>query len=175
MATQTEELFQAILDGDESRVEFLLAADPGVAFVRNAEGVSAVMLALYQGHREIGERLAGVKDQLTIWEVASLGMTERLKKMIAADPMTLRANSPDGFTVLHLAAYFGQVDCVELLLAAGAGVAARSINQMDNTPLHAALAHQHVDVARVLLEHGAPVNAKQAGGYTALHAAAHRG
>jgi ankyrin repeat protein len=58
-----------------------------------------------------------------------------------------------------------------VLLEAGADVHAVSRNSLTNTPLHAATAGQHTDVALVLLAHGARADAIDAGGYTPLQIA----
>ncbi|HRE26167.1 MAG TPA: ankyrin repeat domain-containing protein [Anaerolineales bacterium] len=42
-------------------------------------------------------------------------------------------------------------------------------------PLHAAVAGQHLEVARLLLAAGVDVNARQQGGFAPLHAAAQNG
>ena len=46
---------------------------------------------------------------------------------------------------------------------------------MQNMPLHAAAAGKHADIVKLLIDHGASVNARQHGGWTALHAAAQNG
>lgn len=172
MDLETQDLLAAITANDEPRVEFLLASHPKLAEARNADGVSALLLALYRGQQSMAAKIAAQKIRLNIFEAAAMGQVETLKKLVATDPMHLRSTSGDGFPALHLAAFFGQLEAVEFLLAAGAGVGARSTNPMDNTALHAAMVFRHVEVARVLLEHGAAVNARQHGGFTALHAAA---
>jgi len=43
-----------------------------------------------------------------------------LTELLAEDPELVDAMSGDGFTPLHLAAFFGQADAVRLLLARGA-------------------------------------------------------
>ena len=81
----------------------------------------------------------------------------------------------DGWTPLHLAAFFGQLDAVRILLDSGADLRAVSRNSMKNTPLHAATAGKHEQIARLLLEHGADPHAIDAGGYTPAKIAAENG
>jgi ankyrin repeat protein len=58
-------------------------------------------------------------------------------------------------------------------LAAGAQVETFSKNPQQNQPLHAALAlGKNAATIRLLLEHGAPANAAQAGGFTPLFSGA---
>src|SRR5579872_1743752 len=104
MDLETEELIAAILAGDGVRVDFLLDAHPKLAESRNAEGVSVVMLAIYNGRREMAAKIATRKQRLNIFEAAALGQTETLKQLLASDAMHLRGTSPDGFPALHLAA-----------------------------------------------------------------------
>jgi ankyrin repeat protein len=46
-----------------------------------------------------------------------------------------------------------------------------SANSMANTPLHAATAGRHSEVALLLLDHGADASAVDSGGYTPLRIA----
>jgi len=62
-----------------------------------------------------------------------------------------------------------------VLLELGANVRAVSANAVGSTPLHAAMAGGHAGVAQLLLDAGAPVDARQQGGWTPLHLAAHHG
>jgi ankyrin repeat protein len=54
-------------------------------------------------------------------------------------------------------------------------VSAVSRNALRNTPLHAATAGGHTDVALLLIERGADVGVADAGGHTPLHIAADAG
>src|SRR5439155_520320 len=76
--------------------------------------------------------------------------------------------SGDGFYPLGLAAFFGHLETARLLLARGADVKQVSRNPMKVQALHSALAGNHREVARALLEAGAPVNTGQQEGWTPL-------
>jgi ankyrin repeat protein len=64
---------------------------------------------------------------------------------------------------------------VTLLLDAGADVRAVSDNSLKNTPLHAATAGRHAEVALALLGRGADATAVDSGGYTPLQIARQNG
>ncbi|MBZ5604224.1 MAG: ankyrin repeat domain-containing protein [Acidobacteriia bacterium] len=119
--------------------------------------------------------IVAADPSLGIFAAAIQGDCARLETMVAGNRALLTAVSTDGWTPLHLAAFFGKVDAVRLLLNKGAQVGARSTNPMQNMALHAAAAGRHADVIKVLIDHGAPVNARQHGGWTPLQAAAQNG
>lgn len=62
-----------------------------------------------------------------------------------------------GYTPLHVACHFGQVNMVEFLLRYGALVDA--VTKMGYTPLHQAAQQGHGIIVKILLEHGASPNA----------------
>src|SRR5205823_14122776 len=88
---------------------------------------------------------------------------------------TVNSYAYDGWTPLHLAAFFGHLDAARLLLDAGADVNAVSQNSLTNTPLHAATAGKHPDVALLLIDHGADGQVVDSGGYTPLQIATQSG
>jgi ankyrin repeat protein len=175
MASTSDGFFAAISDGDVDRVRALLATDPSLATARDEHGISALMQARYRSDRGLTGAVKAHVDELDVFEAASFGDLDRLATVLAADPSAVAARSGDGFTALHLAAFFGQADAVDLLLARGAEVDARGTGWMIGTPLHSAASGRHLEAARRLLDRGADPNARQARGYTPLHAAAHNG
>ena len=116
-----------------------------------------------------------IDAQVGIFAAAAKGQTDELRSLVEKDPALVNAYSPDGFTPLGLAAFFGHVEAVEALLAAGANVNLTSRESMKMPPLGSAMAVQRNDIARTLIEHGANVNAKAVNDLTALHTAAARG
>ena len=131
---------------------------------------SPVLSALYEGRRAEADALAAEPDVL---EAAALGRLDALRTHLEGDPDALAARTPEGFTPLHLAAFFGGGPAVRLLLAAGADPDADADNELSVRPLHSAAAARDHDAARALLEAGADPNVRQQGGYTPLLSAAH--
>jgi ankyrin repeat protein len=119
--------------------------------------------------------LVAADPSLEIFAAAIQGDAARIEALLAANRSLVSGFSSDGWTPLHLAAFFGKAEAARLLLNKGAEVNARSTNAMENMPLHAAAAGRHADVVKLLIERGASANARQHGGWTPLHAAAQSG
>ena len=171
----SKDFFDAIRAGEGGRVAQLLENDPSLLNAADENGLSPFTVARYSRQNDIAQLLIDKGAQLDICAAAMAGVVDRMVSLLGED-RTLTSNySHDGWTPLHLAAFFGHAPSVEILLANGADVHARSRNSMQNTPLHAAAAGRHVEVVTVLLAHGADVNARQQGGWTALHQAAQNG
>ena len=167
------ELFEAIAAGDEQLVRELLERRPEAAEERDEEGVSAVRRALYAGQDEIATVLLDANPALDVFDAAAAGRTRGLEELLEGEPALAHAWASDGFTALHLAAFFGHGEAVDQLLEAGADVNAVARNaELQVAPLHSAAAGAHSSIVVSLLEHGADPNARQGGGFTPLHAAA---
>ena len=121
------------------------------------------------------DALVAADPTLAIFAASMLGDTARLESLLTANRSLVSAVSSDGWTPLHLAAFFGNIEAARLLLNKGAAVKTRSTNAMKNLPLHAAAAGRHTEIVKLLLEFGTPASAQQHGGWTALHAAAQHG
>lgn len=168
------DLFQAIASGDVATVRSILADDPARAQARNDAGVSALLWAKYHRQDMALHALLGARPSLDVFEAAALGDLDRLTALVDADAAAVKAVSPDGFTPLHLAAYFGQRQAAALLLERGAEAEAVATNASKVAPLHSAVASGRCDVVALLLARGAEANPRQHGGYTPLHAAVKR-
>jgi uncharacterized protein len=170
-----ETCFELLQAGDADGLRRLLEQDPACSEARDSTGVSLLMHSLYRGRRDLAELIAGKKKALDIFEATALGRINRLKQCLRDEPSAVNSRSKDGFTALHFACFFGQPDAVGPLIESGAAVDAVAANPMQVMPLHSAASARNLEAARLLLEHGAPVNARQQGGWVPLHAAAQNG
>ncbi|WP_037412259.1 ankyrin repeat domain-containing protein [Candidatus Solirubrobacter pratensis] len=161
----SEALFAAVRSGDVDALRALLADDPELASAQE-DGVSAVLVALYHRQDAARAELLAAGARIGPLEAAALG-----------DPAKLDVNArgADGFTSLHLAAFFSGAATVRALLAAGADPNADAENPLRVRPLHSAVAAHDRESATALLEAGADPNVTQRGGFTPLHGAAHAG
>ena len=162
----------AIKAGELDRVKAMVSADPGLMDARGRNGESAILTAVYHRQKEIVNLLVARGAQLTLFEACAAGELERTERLLDGDAQLLNAYSDDGWTPLHLAAFFGHSKIIELLIGRDAAVRARSRNGNANTPLHAALAGNHTFAAGLLIGAGADVNAADGGGSRPLHIAA---
>ena len=172
---KTSDLLNAVVSGNTEQVRKLVLQNHGCASARDAQGVSALMHAIYRRQNDAIAILLNAHSQLDIFEAASVGRTERIKELIAQSPALVNAYSADGFTALHFAAYFVQPAAASLLIGHGANVTAVAKNATEVMPIHSAASSRNIAVLRELLKNGAPVDARQQGGWTALHAAAQNG
>ena len=143
--------------------------------------MSDVLQALYRGDRDEAERLAADRE-LTVFEAAALGRTDRVRQLLDQDPDLANAFGDDGFHPLGLACFFGHVDAARLLLERDADVNALSRNERIQTAaIHAAAASEGKDestryeLVELALDHGADPNLPQGGGFRAIDAARQNG
>ncbi|XP_034021128.1 ankyrin-2-like isoform X5 [Thalassophryne amazonica] len=82
-------------------------------------------------------------------------------------------NGKSGFTPLHIAAHYGNVNVATLLLNRGAAVDFTARNGI--TPLHVASKRGNTNMVHLLLDRGSQIDAKTRDGLTPLHCAARSG
>ena len=170
-------LFKAVSAGDEQQALDELRAHPELARTRDDEGLSPLMQAVYRGFDKLAEVLRAERDDLDVFEAAAVGDVNRLRELVQ-DESAANAWSSDGFSPLHLAVFFGQLEAARFLLTQGADVEAAARNQRfaaEARPLHSAVAAQHLEVIKLLLSAGADPNSRQHGGFTPLLEAAQLG
>jgi ankyrin repeat protein len=169
-----EALLAAVKAGESQRVRELLDREPGLARVKDANGASAILLAIYHGHPELLPLFLQHVD-LDFHEACAAGRQDRVEYLIRRDPTLVNERSADGYPGLGLAVFFGHDGLARFLVSQGADVNAQSKNAQNVAPLHAAAARRNVSLADFLLGHGADPNAQQAHDYTPLHTAAFHG
>jgi ankyrin repeat protein len=170
-----EELEEAVKSKDALRVRDLLEREPALAHATLPGGTTPALLAIYHRSVEVLEALLAAGTELSVFEAAAAGFTDRLREELRMQPDLVTARSQDGWTALHLAAHFGHTEAMQSLLDAGADVHARSTNGLANQPLHAAVAGGSAGAVALLLSRGADPSATQHGGWTPLQAAAQAG
>jgi hypothetical protein len=106
---------------------------------------------------------------ISIEEAAEKGNIEAVKKHLAAGT-DVNVKIEGGGTPLHLAALYRHKKIVELLIAEGADVDAKSKGR---TPLFFAATHGHKEIVELLIAEGADVDAKDRHGNTPLYYATH--
>lgn len=172
---QDDALLEAIRGDDFEAVGALLAERPELAEIRDANGVTPLLLALYQGRKKAAAAIRARRKELDLFEAAAIGDLVQLEKRIAENPAGVNRHAGDGFTALGLAAFFGAPEAVSLLVKRGADVKIASANAMRVQPLHSAVAQGSVAAVKALLAAGADPNARQQGGFTPLLVASARG
>lgn len=169
------ELETAIKNNEPAQAQALLAQDPALVNARASGGISMVMLAQYYGRAEMVQLLKEHNAQIDLYDASAIGDAERAAGWLAMHPELANTFSPDGFTPLGLAAFFGHLEIANVLFMYHADPNTASNNPMHVAPLHSAVAGNHYDVAAKLVEAGADVNAVQADGFTPLMGAAQNG
>ena len=174
-ATDGVSAVDAVKAGDVDGVRAAVQRDPGAASEKDADGISAVLHARYRDRQDLVDVLLEPQPELDIFEAAAVGDLKRVQALIVNEPAVVEAWSPDGFTALHLAAFFGHEEAAEALLRHGALIDVASRDRMQVTPLHSAAAANRRQLISLLLTFGADPNSRQAGGWTPLHSAAANG
>lgn len=170
-----QELFDAIKAGRADEASRLVAANPALLKSRDPNGASPILVAIYHQKRDVAAALAESAPTLDIFEASALGRVDRIKQLLRENKSLVSAYAPDGFYPVGLAAFFGHLDAVKALLAAGADVHAAARNSFKVQAIHAAVASKNIEIVRAVLEAGADPNAAQQQGFRPIHEAGSSG
>ncbi len=172
-----EKLFDSIDKTDIPALQLLLQENPDYLAQTNSTSITPLLYGLYMGKPEVAKIIYATGYSFTLHECVAMNDIDRVKKLIDENPSSVNSSSPDGWTALHLAAFFGHREMVKLLLDKGASIdtPSKSKASYGNSPLQAAVAMGRNEIVELLLERGANVNfIQQPGGFTPLHIAASR-
>lgn len=169
------EISNAIKTGDNNTLNKIINDNPSIADKKTEQGISLLQFAAYCRNKSAIEILRKFKKEPDIFEAASIADIVAVENLIHQDPSCINSFSADGFTPLGLASFFGHEDMVKVLLAKRANPNIAANNQFKVAPIHSACAISNYEIAELLINHGADVNAKQMQGVTPLHSAAHNG
>src|SRR5947209_5680701 len=111
------QLFSAIRAGEIDKVTALLDGDPGLLDGKDENGLSPFTVARYSRQEAIAEMLLERGASLDIFGASMAGVHARLVELLAEDRGLVNSYSSDGWTPLHIAAFFSQKDIAEVLLA----------------------------------------------------------
>jgi uncharacterized protein len=170
-----EEIIELIKTGNNEQLEKMIIDNPLISDLKTEQGVSLLQFAAYCRNNSAVNIFKTHKQKLDIFEAVSIGDKETVDQLLDKNPELLNSFSSDGFTSLGLASFFGHLSIVRLLLDKKANPNIASNNQFKVAPIHSACAISHFDIVKLLIMHGADVNAKQMQGVTPLHSTAHNG
>ncbi|XP_025763538.1 ankyrin-2 isoform X6 [Oreochromis niloticus] len=180
-------LYMAAQENHLEVVRYLLEND-GNQSIATEDGFTPLAIALQQGHNSVVSLLlehdtkgkvrlpalhiAARKDDT---KSAALLLQNDHNADVQSKMMVNRTteNGKSGFTPLHIAAHYGNVNVSTLLLNRGAAVDFTARNGI--TPLHVASKRGNTNMVALLLDRGAQIDAKTRDGLTPLHCAARSG
>jgi quinoprotein dehydrogenase-associated probable ABC transporter substrate-binding protein len=177
-ASPDDELNNAVTANDIDRVRYLLAHGAKINSL-DGEGNTPLINATRFGFSALATYIADRKADVNLadhsgWTplmFAGWDDDPQLAKMLLAHGAKMTAANNDGLTALALAAQNGKVKAVGALVEAGADVN-EPVALGGYTPLMLAAISGSADLTKLLIAHGAKVNAANPGGVTALMIAA---
>lgn len=173
-----DEAFEAVRSNDVAALIRLIDAHETLLSTDLRPKESALLAAVYSRSKDIVRYLVERGVVPNVWEAAGGGLVNELRKILASRPEVVSQMSWDGWTPLHLAALFGQVETATVLLDAGADMLAPSFNRNGGLSIDAAVVgiaagHGDLEVIRLLIARGCPVDAQASeGDHTPLFSAA---
>jgi ankyrin repeat protein len=149
--------FARLAHFDFEKVKQLCQDTPALLNTRASWDELAVEAGSHVGRVDIASWLADRGAVISTCTAVLLGMAGKVKEAIAADPLSLHERGAHDIAILSYTAWGNpQTAIAEQLLKAGAKVDTRSFSM---TTLHLAASKGYTDLAALLLEHGADINA----------------
>jgi ankyrin repeat protein len=149
--------YVTVAHGNFARVRELLAAHPELLLTRARWDEMAVEAAAHVGDREIAEFQLERGAPLSVCTAAMLGMTDRVKALLHEDPERVRETGAHDIPLtFYPVVGGGHLEVMRALLAAGTEV---NSGKRGHTALHLAARMGQLEMAALLLDHGADVNA----------------
>src|SRR3954454_23296652 len=127
---KVNEFQDLVKKGSLAEVKAAVAGDPSLPTGLNASGQSSYLLAKYYRQNEVASYLLEILPMLDIFEASVAGQTESVLAKLERNPDLLESRNGDGWTPLHLAAFFGSPELINALIDRGASADARSGNAM---------------------------------------------
>ncbi|XP_049320945.1 ankyrin-3 isoform X28 [Astyanax mexicanus] len=153
--------------------------------IATEDGFTPLAVALQQGHDQVVSLLlendTKGKVRLPALHIAARKDDTKAAALLLQNDhnadveskMMVNRTTESGFTPLHIAAHYGNINVATLLLNRGAAVDFKARN--DITPLHVASKRGNSNMVKLLLERGARIDAKTKDGLTPLHCGARSG
>uniref|UniRef100_A0A3B4CV37 Ankyrin 2 n=1 Tax=Pygocentrus nattereri TaxID=42514 RepID=A0A3B4CV37_PYGNA len=173
-------LYMAAQENHLDVVRYLLE-NGGNQSTATEDGFTPLAIALQQGHNQVVSILlendTKGKVRLPALHIAARKDDTKSAALLLQNDHNADVQSKvhvmSGFTPLHIAAHYGNVNVATLLLNRGAAVDFTARNGI--TPLHVASKRGNTNMVRLLLDRGAQIDAKTRDGLTPLHCAARSG
>ncbi|XP_073452399.1 ankyrin-3 isoform X28 [Aquarana catesbeiana] len=177
-------LYMAAQENHLEVVKFLLDNGAGQSLATE-DGFTPLAVALQQGHDQVVSLLlendTKGKVRLPALHIAARKDDTKAAALLLQNDhnadveskMVVNRTTESGFTPLHIAAHYGNINVATLLLSRGAAVDFTARN--DITPLHVASKRGNGNMVKLLLDRGAKIDAKTRDGLTPLHCGARSG
>lgn len=175
-------LFYAAFYGHNMIIDYLVNCGASVN-EKNSTGVTPLAKVIESGrvdalgtvqcllkHRA-DPNIADINGNTPLMKAIKTGAGVELVKCLLANPATdVNKQNSEKNTALHEAAFKGNKELVDMLIAARADV--NKQNGTGKTPLHRAVSGNHPGVVKSLFEKGANINVQDTLGYSPAHYAA---
>uniref|UniRef100_I3IVU9 Ankyrin 3 n=1 Tax=Oreochromis niloticus TaxID=8128 RepID=I3IVU9_ORENI len=175
-------LYMAAQENHLEVVRFLLENSASQS-IATEDGFTPLAVALQQGHDQVVSLLlendTKGKVRLPALHIAARKDDTKAAALLLQNDHNadveskVSKNADSGFTPLHIAAHYGNINVATLLLNRGAAVDFMARN--DITPLHVAAKRGNSNMVKLLLDRGAKIDAKTKDGLTPLHCGARSG